>query len=128
MKVSFEYDLNKSLSNLQKHGIDFEKAKELFRGNVAVAEAHSVEDEMRKNFMKHITAKEFDEKFDNGEDVSEYLDLKNIKSFEESHLLNQKDMIKIDKDILKFFPDEKSVNDALRGLIKIMKMQQKESA
>jgi len=78
--------------------------------------------------MKHITAKEFDEKFDNGEDVSEYLDLKNIKSFEESHLLNQKDMIKIDKDILKFFPDEKSVNDALRGLIKIMKMQQKESA
>jgi uncharacterized DUF497 family protein len=47
MKISFEYDLNKSLSNLQKHGIDFEKAKELFRGNVAVAEAHSVEDEIR---------------------------------------------------------------------------------
>ena len=29
---------------------------------------------MRKKVMKTITAKEFDEKFDNGEDISEYLD------------------------------------------------------
>jgi hypothetical protein len=29
---------------------------------------------MRKKTMKTITAKEFDEKFDNGEDISEYLD------------------------------------------------------
>jgi hypothetical protein len=40
---------------------------------------------MRKKIMKKITAKEFDKKFDNGEDITEYLDfssairLKDIK-------------------------------------------------
>ena len=34
-------------------------------------------EKMRKEIMKTITAKEFDEKFDNGEDVSEYLDFSN---------------------------------------------------
>jgi hypothetical protein len=29
---------------------------------------------MRRKTMKTITAKEFDEKFDNGEDINEYLD------------------------------------------------------
>jgi len=42
-------------------------------------------EKMRKEIMKTITAKEFDEKFDNGEDITEYLDfsaamrLKDIK-------------------------------------------------
>ena len=31
-------------------------------------------EEMRRKTMKTITAKEFDEKFDKGEDISEYLD------------------------------------------------------
>jgi hypothetical protein len=31
-------------------------------------------EKMRRKTMKTITAKEFDEKFDNGEDISEYLD------------------------------------------------------
>ncbi len=34
-------------------------------------------EKMRKEIMKTITAKEFDEKFDNGEDVTEYLDFSN---------------------------------------------------
>jgi len=34
---------------------------------------------MRRNIMKKITAKEFDEKFDNGEDISEYLDFSKKK-------------------------------------------------
>ena len=31
-------------------------------------------EKMRRETMKTITAKEFDEKFDNGEDISKYLD------------------------------------------------------
>ncbi len=31
-------------------------------------------EKMRKEIMKTITAKEFDEKFDNAEDITEYLD------------------------------------------------------
>ena len=76
--------------------------------------------------MKSITTKEFDEKFDKGEDITEFLDLKNIKSFEESHLAildKQENRIKIDKEIFDFFPNEKSINDALRGLVKIIKKQ-----
>lgn len=33
--------------------------------------------------MKKITAKEFDEKFDNGEDISEHLDFSNTMSIED---------------------------------------------
>jgi uncharacterized DUF497 family protein len=34
----FEWDINKSRSNLQKHGISFEEAKEIFRGPVLTAQ------------------------------------------------------------------------------------------
>jgi hypothetical protein len=34
-------------------------------------------EKMRRKVMKTITAKEFDEKFDNGEDITEYLDFSN---------------------------------------------------
>lgn len=62
--MKFECDENKSQIHKEKHGIDFVNAE--------------------KN-MKNITAKEFDKKFDNGEDITEYLDfssairLKDIK-------------------------------------------------
>ncbi len=81
--------------------------------------------------MKSISAKEFDKKFDNGEDITEFLDIENIKSFKESHLSilsKEQNKIKIDQDILQFFPNEKSINDALRSLIKIFKNNQKQSA
>lgn len=50
MQFEFEYDQNKSVSNLEKHGIDFEQAKQLWeddqRAEVAVAyegeERHAV--------------------------------------------------------------------------------------
>ena len=51
--MKFEYDENKSQIHKEKHGIDFVDAE--------------------KN-MKKITAKEFDKKFDNGEDINEHLD------------------------------------------------------
>jgi hypothetical protein len=78
--------------------------------------------------MKNITAKEFDEMFDNGEDISAFLDFKNAKSFKEMHQKRVDNLIKIEDDLLKYFPDEKSVNDALRGLAKILEERLKKSA
>jgi len=52
-------------------------------------------EKMRKEIMKTITAKEFDEKFDDGEDVSEYLDFSNA--------------IKL-KDVTKLKTETKKVN------------------
>ena len=78
--------------------------------------------------MKSITAKEFDEMFDEGKDISEFLDLENIKSFKETHQNSLKHVVKIEDDLLKYFPDEKSVNDALRGLAKILEERFKKSA
>ena len=44
----FEWDTNKSRSNLQKHGISFEEAKEIFRGPVLTAQDRRKEyNEMR---------------------------------------------------------------------------------
>ena len=78
--------------------------------------------------MKSITAKEFDKMFDNGEDISEFLDLENIKSFKDSHKSRIDNVVKIEEDLLKYFPDEKSVNDALRGLARILEERFKKSA
>ncbi len=78
--------------------------------------------------MKSITAKEFDEMFDDGADITEFLDLKNMKSFKESHKAREKSIIEIDQDLLKYFPDEKSVNDALRNLAKILEDRYQKSA
>ena len=78
--------------------------------------------------MKSITAKEFDEIFDDGKDISKYLDLKNVKSFKEFHQNRVDSLVKIEEDLLKYFPDEKSVNDALRGLAKILENRDKKSA
>ncbi len=76
--------------------------------------------------MSKITAEEFDKRFDDGEDVTEFLDLKNVKSFEASHKSILKNYVKIDDDLLKFFPDDRAVNDALRSLVE--KMKDKKSA
>ncbi len=43
---------------------------------------------MRRVIMKTITAKEFDEKFDNGEDITEYLDFSKTKRVNEFKELN----------------------------------------
>jgi uncharacterized DUF497 family protein len=45
MKRVFEYDVNKSASNLEKHGIDFEEAKALWNDEkkVTVESAHKQE-------------------------------------------------------------------------------------
>jgi uncharacterized DUF497 family protein len=43
----FEYDINKSLSNKQKHGIDFEEAKLLWNDSRMVEIKASFEDEER---------------------------------------------------------------------------------
>ena len=40
--------------------------------------------------MKTITAKEFDEKFENGEDISEYLDFSKVKRLKEVKKLKTK--------------------------------------
>jgi uncharacterized DUF497 family protein len=45
--MKFEYDINKSLSNKQKHGIDFEEAKLLWNDDRMVEIKTSFEDEER---------------------------------------------------------------------------------
>lgn len=42
--TNFEWDAGKAASNLRKHGIDFDDAKEVFRGHVVVRRStHSTE-------------------------------------------------------------------------------------
>ena len=57
MNIKFEYDPNKSLSNKQKHGIDFEEIQELFLGIVAVANAKNVDGEVRFSAIGKVAQK-----------------------------------------------------------------------
>jgi len=80
----FEYDRDKSDINRSKHGIDFEKAQELWSDPYAF-ELPSLqakdEERRRKSFMK---ASEIDKKFDdNQEDVLDYFDTSKIKMINE---------------------------------------------
>ncbi len=45
--MKYEYDNNKSLSNKQKHGIDFEEAKLLWNDDMMIEVTASHEDEKR---------------------------------------------------------------------------------
>ena len=45
--MEFEYDLNKSLSNLEKHGIDFEDSKALWNDQNALVFTSNRENEVR---------------------------------------------------------------------------------
>ena len=55
--MKFEYDINKSLSNKQKHGIDFEEAKILWNDDKMVEIKTFYENEDRFINIGKITAK-----------------------------------------------------------------------
>jgi uncharacterized DUF497 family protein len=55
--MRFEYDVNKSLSNKQKHGIDFEEAKLLWNDDRMVEIKTSFEDEERFINIGKISSK-----------------------------------------------------------------------
>ena len=55
--MKFEYDIKKSLSNKQKHGIDFEEAKRIWDDDKMVEIRTSYEDEERFISIGKITAK-----------------------------------------------------------------------
>jgi len=55
--MKFEYDINKSISNKQKHGIDFEEAKLLWNDDRMVEIKTSYEDEERFINIGKISAK-----------------------------------------------------------------------
>ena len=54
--MKFEYDIQKSLSNKQKHGIDFEEAKLLWNDDKMVEIRTSYEDEERFVAIGKITS------------------------------------------------------------------------
>ncbi|MDF1883927.1 BrnT family toxin [Sulfurimonas sp. SAG-AH-194-C21] len=55
--MKFEYDIKKSLSNKQKHGIDFEEAKLLWNDDNMLEIKTSYEDEERFISIGKITVK-----------------------------------------------------------------------
>ena len=56
----FEYDINKSQSNLKKHGIDFEEAQKLWKNpNAKVVFERSVDNENRFSIVGYIQEKCF---------------------------------------------------------------------
>ncbi len=58
--MDFEYDINKSLKNRDKHGIDFEEAKSLWNDkNSLIVPAKIVDNEMRHAIISTLDKKCF---------------------------------------------------------------------
>jgi len=93
--------------------------------------SEDVEKMRRKDMMKQskilknkkITAKEFDEKFDNGEDVSEYLDFSKATSiidFEKKTIKTKKVNVDFPENILKLLDNEaKKIGVTRQSIIKV---------
>ena len=77
-----------------------------------------------------MKAEELDKIFDSGEDITPYLNLSTAirlkKKKNRYKKCNKKlNIVKLDDDIIKIFPDSKSVNEALRTLINLISINQK---
>jgi uncharacterized DUF497 family protein len=60
MALNFEYDINKSNKNKEKHGIDFEEAKSLWNDkNSLIIPANIVDNEMRYAMISKFNEKCF---------------------------------------------------------------------
>ena len=55
--IEFEYDPNKSASNLEKHGIDFEQAQELWKGKDVTIPLRGDHEEQRYAVLGTIDGK-----------------------------------------------------------------------
>lgn len=71
--MEFEFDLGKSTSNNKKHGIDFLEAQALWDDPDFIEIPLKTVDEPR--WSKYMKTKEIDRKFDEGEDITKYLDI-----------------------------------------------------
>ena len=71
--------------------------------------------------MKTITAKEFDEKFDNGEDISEYLDFSNVVKLNEFEKISTKKVnVDFPEHIIKLLDNEaQKVGVTRQSIIKV---------
>ena len=107
--------------NERKHGISFEEASTAFGNNLSITiedTLHS-EDENRLILIGVLIMKKEYEMLPEY-DFSNGIRGKYAKQYKEG--LN---IVKIDRDISKVFPDTKSVNEALRTLIHLMSINQK---
>ncbi len=56
--MEFEYDINKSIKNKQKHGIDFEEAKNLWKNkNALIIPANTINEEIRYALISKLNGK-----------------------------------------------------------------------
>lgn len=55
--MNFEYDINKSIKNKAKHGIDFEEAQELFKDENLLVIPLKFEDEKRYAYVGKLNNK-----------------------------------------------------------------------
>ena len=111
--MDFEYDINKSLKNKEKHGIDFEEAKLLWNDkNSLIVPANIVNNEIRYAMIS---------KFDNGEDISEYLDFSNaVKLNEFEKVTTKKINVDFPEYIIKLLDNEaQKIGVTRQSIIKV---------
>jgi len=70
--------------------------------------------------MKTITAKEFDKKFDNGEDISEYLDFSNAVKLNEFEKISTKKInVDFPEHIIKLLDEAQKIGVTRQSIIKV---------
>ena len=78
-------------------------------------------EKMRRKIMKTITAKEFDKKFNNGEDISEYLDFSNAVKLNEFEKISTKKInVDFPEHIIKLLDNEaQKIGVTRQSIIKV---------
>lgn len=97
--MEFEWDKKKAQKNFKKHGVSFEEAATIFGKYM---KKDNKIDELRPEYTRKDLGKGV-----RGRYYKDYVSGTNL--------------VLLNPDVAAVFPDEKSVNDALRSLIKIAK-------
>ncbi|SRR6266487_5350160 len=102
--MEFECDPKKAERNLRKHGVSFEEAASVFNDYSMKKKTDEASDEMRPEYdlrkLKFVGRGIYAERYRSGTNL-----------------------VLLDKDVRKAFPDDESVNEALRVIAKAAKHQ-----
>ena len=105
--MNFEWDPNKAASNLRKHGVSFQEAATVFSDDFMKKKSDEMNDELRPEYdMKSLLKDGVRGKY-----ATKYREGTNL--------------VLLEPDVAKAFPNEKAVNEALRLVIKLNEVQDK---
>ena len=114
--MKFVWDPEKAATNARKHGVSFAEASTALRDTLAVTGSDPGHSLGEARSMKKVKPKAADELRPEYE-RSDFVNMVRVKY--SARIADERNVFVLEPEVAKIFPNDKVVNEALRGLIKI---------